>query len=205
MNLKELIDKNPNYYLKDNIDYWRYGDWKISVTEALSLIWDSGLDFIKHKYPVQLEEACIRWNKVHQELENYWKDKTLWNSNRYKLFRKFQILNGINILEAEEIYYRGNIRGTIDAITNIWIIDYKSSLCISEKYKVQIAAYCWLSWQTKGGILYLWADDKVDKLYMSAKNKYKFIEVDVPKYLEVWEDILYLLREHIWDITIYKA
>lgn len=151
MRLKELIDKNPNYYLKENIEFWRYGDGKISVTEALWFIGDRWLDFIKNNYADQLQVACERWTRVHQELEDYWRDAKLWNSNRYKLFRKFLLVKGIDILEAEKTYYRGNIRWTIDAIvTIIWTLDYKSSLCISEKYKVQIAAYCWLSWQTIG-------------------------------------------------------
>lgn len=180
--------------INEAFNYNRYWDWNISVTESLSILEDDSFNYIKRNHAEALEQACVRWTEVHSNIETdkfdhkeYYKNSLSMNhketlDNFYLSFKQWQIINGIKILKKEETYFRDWFRGTIDAITNIWIVDYKTSLLENEKYKLQIAFYCRLSWYNKWYILYL------------SKKKYKFVEVEVEKYMPIVLEIIELSK-----------
>ena len=158
--LKQFCEDNK-FELSDTLIHWRYGDWSISVTELLWLIVDPWFEYVKNNHTKKLQEACDRWNEVHDNAENhnsivYREIKKNNNIYKYhKTFKQWKILHGVNILETEKTFVKQWIRGTIDALTNIWLVDYKSSRKHNIKYFLQVAWYCWLSEENNWYILYM--------------------------------------------------
>ena len=183
--LKLFCEKN-GYELDTDLVYGRYGDNNISVTELLSIIKDPSFEYVKANHSKAVEEACERWTAIHDMLESehvvQWCRSTKIDTTKtsyYKRFREWKLLYGIEILEKEKTYYKDWIRGTVDAVTNLGIVDYKTSKRQNEKYKIQIAAYCWLSWLNDWRILYM--DDK----------GFIFVEVhDLKYYTDIWLELL---------------
>ena len=175
--------------IKDNYSFNRYWDWLTSVTELLWLLEDSTFEFIKKNYKEELEKACERWTTVHSNIETntfnreeYIKNNLEINkkdiSRYYLRYKEWQLINGIKILHKEKTFVNGQIRGTIDVITNLWVVDYKTSLIDNPKYHIQVAWYCWLSWEKNWYILYL------------SEKKYKFVKVDLEKYTPIFLELL---------------
>jgi len=174
--LKKFCSDN-GYELWIDLVYGRYGTDDISVTELLSIIEDPSFTYIKQNHWEKLQEACDRWHAVHEMLD---KEKIDYkHKDYYKRFREWKLLYSITIVDKEKTFYKEWIRGTIDAITNLWVVDYKTSIRKNEKYKIQIAAYCRLSWLNNWYILYM------------NKKKFEFIEVENLKYYtDIWLELL---------------
>jgi len=180
--------ENLNKFCEDNwlqlswsFEYGRYWDSKVSITELLSILVDPGFEYIKQNHAVKLQEACDRWTRIHENLEK----GTDKQDPFYRRFREWKIVHGIDITYKEKTFYREEIRGMIDAWTNIWPVDYKSSLRMNEKYKLQVTWYCRLTWDKQWWILYL------------SKDKYIFDEVDSEEYIEVFKELLTYSRSII--------
>lgn len=183
-NLIKFCEEN-NLTLSDHFYHGRYGDWKVSVTELLSILVSWVFEHIKLNHTEALEKACARWTLVHENIENNISERPKSASDKpkptalyYRRWREWKVCSGVNILEKEQDFFRDEIRGTIDAITDIWVVDYKSSMIKNKKYWLQICAYCWLSWHTTWWILHL------------NEKKYEFVEVDVEKYMPVFLELL---------------
>lgn len=169
-----------------SFEYGRYWDWKVSITELLSILVDPSFEYIKVNHAWKLKEACERWTRIHENLEK-WNDKS---DPFYRRWREWKICNGINIIQKENTYSKDEIRGTIDAMVEqewytLFPVDYKSSLRRNEKYCIQVAWYCRLTWATHWWILYL------------SKDKYIYEEVDIEKYLPIFLDLLEYSRNII--------
>lgn len=192
--MKELVDflTENKLLLNDRFNYNRYWDWTMSVTEILSVIHDENFELIKARHAWALKNACDRWTSIHKNIEewNHCSGNKLHDAF-YLRFKEAQIIEGIDILQKEKRFVIEGISGTIDAITNLWVVDYKTSLNLNPKYFIQIAAYCRLSWETKWYLLLL--NDK----------KYNFVKVDVEKYIVIWKQLLeYIKQDSILKINI---
>lgn len=189
-NFRELI----NFCEKNRFDLWetlihgRYGDWSISVTELLSIIVDPWFEFVKANHPQKLKEACDRGTEIHSMLENSDTVEIISTPSKkesayykyYKRFLEWKILSWVEILEKEKTFIKDWIRWTIDAITDLWVVDYKSSRRKNIKYFLQVAGYCWLSDNDKWYILYMnekWFDfDEVEDLEYYKKIFLELLE-----------------------------
>lgn len=151
MNLKQFCD-HYWYKLRDEIPSWwdRYRNWIPSVTTILSLIVDPGFEWIKKNNNEQLQNAIIRWKKTHADAESFFNGDI---ATLHKQILKFHIINSVEIISQEELYEK-DISWTIDLVASLmlnWVrvemnIDYKSSLYLNPKYKLQLAWYRYLNW-----------------------------------------------------------
>jgi len=188
--LKEFC-KNNNFNLSNELIFWRYWDNNISVTELLTIIIDPRFEYIKYNYKWKLEEACKKWEAIHSILEN---NKIVEEDNiyykYYKRFLEWKILLWITIIEKEKVFIKDWIRWTIDVITNLWIVDYKTSKKkYDEKYFLQVAWYCWLSNNNKWNILYI------------NEKWFDFVEIsNMEYYIEIFLELL----EYSKTILIYN-
>lgn len=183
----KLFCKDNWFELWTDLVYGRYGTDDISVTELLSIIEDPSFTYIKQNYWDKIQEACDRWHAVHEMLESEEVHIVQWSrswiditkTSYYKRFREWKLLYWIDIIDKEKTFYKDWIRWTVDAITNVGVVDYKTSTRKNPKYMIQIAAYCWLSWIDTWYILYM--DEK----------KFEFVEVENLKYYtELWIELL---------------
>lgn len=169
--------------LWDELNYWRYWDWLISVTEMLSILVDPWFEFIKKNHSDKLKKACDKWTMIHEAIELDAKLDMRWAKNKeqqmvhdyMKTYKSWKIIHMIDIEHKEKTYVKDWIRWTIDAISDWWhIIDYKTSRRKNNKYMLQIAAYCWLSWLESWSILYMneeWFD------YIEVENIEYYIDI----------------------------
>ena len=186
--------EDKKLFISDTLKYNRYWDWNISVTELLSILEDDSFNYVKRNYAQAIENACERWKQVHSNIEenkfdykNYYSDSLEISSNNkldkfYLAYKQWKIINSITILSSEQTFVKDWLRGTIDAITNLWVVDYKTSLKENEKYCIQVAFYCYLSWEENWYILYL------------SKDKYKFVKVDIQKYMPIVLELIELSK-----------
>jgi hypothetical protein len=161
-----------------HFEYNRYWTWEISITELLSILVDPTFEYIKQNHSEKLQQACDRWTAIHENIEK-WIDTS---NPHYRRFKEWKICEWVKILHKEKKFTREWIRGNIDAIIEsdklTWPVDYKSSLRRNEKYKLQLAWYCWLTWYTMWWILYL------------SDKKYIYDIFDIQEYLEIFEELL---------------
>jgi len=185
-NLNKFCEKNW-LRLASSFSYWRYWDNKISITELLSIFIDPSFEYIKDNHSDKLEEACNRWTLVHSNIENNIssrsnvatiKSHTPPQTLYYRRWREWKVCNDIVIAYKEKTFVRDDIRWQVDAWTNIWPVDYKSSIRKNEKYKLQVTWYCWLSYEDKWWILYL------------NKDKYIFEEVIASEYMDIFLELI---------------
>lgn len=165
MNLKQFCDQHW-YKLRDEIPSWwdRYRNWIPSVTAVLALIVDPWFEWIKKNSNEQLQVAITRWKKTHADAESFFNGDI---ATLHKQILKFHIINSVQII-GQEIRYEKDISWTIDLVASLmlnWVrvdmnIDYKSSLYLNPKYKLQLAGYKYLNW-LDWWLLYLW-----DKKYI---------------------------------------
>jgi hypothetical protein len=183
MNLQEFIEKNW-YYLKTKIDWdWdaRYWDWIPSVTTLLWLIWDEWFDYVKNHHADKLDISAKNWTAVHNEAENFFK-KNSWVINVNKNILKFHSIYVDEIISTEKKYFKWWIQWTVDLVAEInyhkynWIYcnDYKFAKVKSEKYKLQLWLYEYLTW-------YPW-------LIIYAKNKLEVVWVE-NFYMDIWLEL----------------
>lgn len=160
MNLNTFCSKY-NYKLKDSLDWIdlnRYGDWMISVTTVLQLIYDPKFDYVLRNNKEAIDKACKEWTHEHYRVEKFY-DKDSWVIDMNPNFMKFISLYNVTPIKREETVYREynwiKFRWTIDMIWHCeyypylqWTynIDWKNSKTQSMKYLVQLAWYKWLNW-----------------------------------------------------------
>lgn len=187
MKLYKWIEDNW-YKLKDSLDWIdlnRYGDWTISVTTVLQLIYDPKFDYVFRNNKEAVDIAAKKWTEEHYKAEKFF-DANSWVTEMNPNFMKFISLYNVTPLKREETVYREYnwimFRWTIDCIWDIdyplykWIrnIDRKNSNTESPKYHLQLNWYKWFNW-------YEW-------ILVYGKDKLKVVHIE--DYSEVWQELV---------------
>ena len=196
MNLNEFCSKY-NYKLKDSLDWIdmnRYGDWMISVTTVLQLLYDPKFDYVLRNNKEAVDIASKKWTEEHLMAEKFF-DANSWVTEMNPMFIKFVSLYNVTPLKREETVYREykgvKFRWTIDCIGDInyplykWIynIDWKNSKTESPKYHLQLSGYHWMNWNK----------------WILAYGKDKLKVVHTHDYSQVWQELVdYFITLYLW-------
>lgn len=149
-----------------------------SVTQILSkcihedyiVSWANYLGFRRIKYKDELNSAAILGTKGHSAIEDYLRNGTTSDNIPYLGFRLWWDIintdNTIEILGIEEEISLPFCGGTYDLLLSInglpYLVDLKTSNHISYKYFIQLAAYRYMLYITKGinvnGVIVLQVD-----------------------------------------------
>lgn len=134
------------------------------VTEILSktiasdalLYWANGLGFKHKRYKDELEKAANIGTIAHNEIENFFKNSIIGKSISFKAFMRWYepIKDKFELIAAEEKLVCKYFGGTFDMLAKIdgkiYLIDFKTSNHVTFKYMLQLAAYRYMLYYTRG-------------------------------------------------------
>lgn len=161
MNFNEEED-NKNYFNIDGVAVPRVTNilQKTSSSEVL-MIWSNRLGFRGISYKSELERAANVGTETHSQIETYLNEGKIGSSMSFKGFllwyNNLCLNNKVSIIGTEEKMGGRYFGGTYDCLINIngkiYLVDFKTSNRVTEKYFLQLAAYRTLLFELKGIII----------------------------------------------------
>lgn len=134
---------------------------KKCINEEYIIRWANNLGFRHKKYDEELDKLANIGNIAHESIEKFLKTGEESNNVCFKGFKKWwDILNQNNkvkLIFSEEEITTQYVGGTIDTLLEIngkyYLVDFKTSTNITIKHFLQLAAYKYMLYISKGYII----------------------------------------------------